>query len=297
MAVRVEKKYRPIVLLMDRVEKRKYDLNKDIKKTMKTYNEASKSKRQSKDSASVIPKTRSFMDRKPDFSRFQAYFRLDQSIMENIYIYVQSLIYAGSKTIGKSLFKSQMKRHFNLTDDLLLERMHQVCACGEPTCHIDNYVDLICIFMTEMKPLKVKFVFRVYNSRDNGLLTRHDLEYFILPMVSQMSFFEGMDVNYLKNYVDLLMFLFDKNKDNSVDLEEFFDLVKDNSLMMECLGPCLPSVEDRNKFFRILSEESNLECEALFRFERRLSLRTEQNPQILRGIQKYYPVTLKLAKD
>ena len=116
-------------------------------------------------------------------------------------------------------------------------------------------------------------------------------------MVAQVSALddheEETEENTGKFFVELLVNICDRNGDDQVELDEFRELAEQNVLMMECLGPCLPSEEDRLKFKKLLTDKTYIECGALFRFERRISL-SEPALQEIKGIQRFYPVDLEL---
>ena len=227
---------------------------------------------------------------------FHSFDDLTEEIVRNVIAYVKCLPAPGTEIIDQNIFDAQLKRHFNLTNDLLLERMYKVCRLDErdPRVFIDEFIELICIFLSEIRDLKIQFVFRVYNARGDGFLNRKDLEYFIIPMFNKVR--ELSDEDYgtsLKDFVDMLVGVCDKNGDNQIELDEFRDLAADSVLMLECLGPCLPSEIDRIQFLGLIQGRTRLETSALFRFERRVALR---EPILIdkNGIQRFYPVDLEL---
>jgi len=230
------------------------------------------------------------------FEHLYRNFDLKEDLVRNVIAYVKCLPKAGSEVIDKNIFDAQMKRHFKLTDVVLLERMYHVCCIDDRNCKvmIDEYCELICIFLTQNRDLKVQFVFRVYNWRGDGFLSKKDLEYFIKPMVSQVNAVDENDEdNAWQYFVEMLVNICDQNHDDQVELDEFRELVGQNILMMTCLGPCLPNEEERIAFNALLKDKTNIETSAMFRFERRISL---CQPKIVRieGIQSYYPVQFEL---
>ena len=111
------------------------------------------------------------------FERIYNAFDLKEEIVRNVLAYVKCLPKPGTDIIDKNVFVAQMQRHFNLTDTVLLERMYRVCCLDEKSTRvfIDEFVELICIFLTSIRDLKVQFVFRVYNAREDGYLNRYML--------------------------------------------------------------------------------------------------------------------------
>lgn len=223
-------------------------------------------------------------------------FDLKEQVVKNVIAYAKCLTAPGTDVIDKNIFDAQMARHFKLIDEVMLGRMYQVCSLDnrKTVVYLDEYVELICIFLTGIQDLKVQFVFYVYNARGDGYLNRRDLEYFIKPMVAQVTDNEEPDEeNTWKYFVELLINVVDKNGDQQVELDEFRELAEKNVMMMQCLGPCLPSEEDRLLFLNLISDMSSIDCSALFRFERRISL-SEPKLRERNGIQRFYPIDLEL---
>ena len=274
-----------IHILMDRDSRKEY-----IKQNKERYGLAQK-KSKLKTLNSMAKRSAALFERIA-----RAFDDLDEDIVRNVIAYVKRLPAQGSELIDQNIFDAQMKRHFNLSNDLLLERMFKVCRLEErdPRVFIEEYIELICIFLTSVRDLKIQFVFRVYNTLGDGFLTRNDLEFFIIPMflkVREMN--DDYESGGLKEFVDILVGVCDKNGDNQIELDEFRDLAADSVLMLECLGPCLPSEIDRIQFLGLIQGRTRLETSALFRFERRVALR---EPILIdkNGIQRFYPVDLEL---
>ena len=223
----------------------------------------------------------------------QVIFKLGPRVTRNIIEYVRALVKPGGRDIDKNIFDAQMKRHFNITNLILLDRMFHVCCIDDSNCVVTtkDFVELMCIFLTEIRDLKVRYAFKVYNQLQ-GDLSRKDIASLIAPMVARVSI-EDEDVSAEKEFVDMLVAVMDRNDDGSIDIDEFRKLVDEDIMMLQCLGTCLPSEEDRIKFLSLLCDRTAVDVQKLFRFERRICLKSDL--LIPKGtIQKYYPVLLEL---
>lgn len=232
------------------------------------------------------------------FERIYNAFDLKEELVRNVIAYAKCLPIPGTSVIDRNVFDAQMQRHFNLTNSVLLERMYEVCSPYRKQMGVLEYIELICLFLTDIKDYKVQFVFNVYNTQGDGKLVRNDLQYFIQPMVSQVRDDNEIDIcdqedRPLKDFVNMLMDVIDRNHDGKIVLDEFRYLVAKDILMIECLGPCLPNHQSAKRFMELFDDKTNLEVTAIFRYERRISL-CEPALRQHKGIQRYYPVTLEL---
>jgi len=65
------------------------------------------------------------------FERIFKCFDLKAEVVKNAIAYAKTLPKPGSQVIDRNIFDAQMKRHFNLTDRVLLVRMYDVCCMEE----------------------------------------------------------------------------------------------------------------------------------------------------------------------
>lgn len=220
--------------------------------------------------------------------------------IENVLIYAQQLPIYGSQHVDEVIFSAQMFKHFDIADKFMVSRMFTISAHFKKNMTVLEYCILICTFITDETYHKTNYAFKIYNFNGDGHLTRKDLRYMLGPTVKQVHMHgddeledEEGNINY---FIGLILKMIDRDGSASIDHEEFAHIVKRNSLMLECLGNCLPSQKHLIEFKDKICNKDNFEIRALFRNERRNSLRDPFSNEFKHGIQKHYPVLLEFNK-
>jgi len=227
--------------------------------------------------------------------------KMDVRLIENIIAYVNRLPKLGHDDIDDVIFKAQMVQHFDLKDTFMLFRIFT--SLGFENTSSPNsisflaYCRLMCIFLGDCIEYKINYAFEVYNIRGDGLLKKSELRIMLLHSTDLVgNDDEDKDDNF-DFLLNLVMKMFDGagesgNMDGEIDRGEFKSIIRQNQLMLECLGPCLPEAGRVDAFLeKVGVHRSKFEVMAIFRHERRRSLRTPETK--VRGIQKYYPVDLE----
>lgn len=246
------------------------------------------------------------LEHKSMINRLHSFGRtIPKPMVANILTYVKQLPKSGSEYIDKSIFIAQLFKTFGLSDQSLIERIHQVMSQkvrgieDRLAVTIEDFARLICIYVTDVINIKVDFVFRVYNvaGKNDGVLTSRDIYYKLKPMVQYTSLLaENPDAEEenAKEIVDLTMNMIDINKDSAIEYSEFLNTVMRNPLMLECFGPSFPPRSNLEDFKEVI-KRSELEVSAKYRNERRRSLGYPVSTQRIDDlIQRYYPVRLEL---
>jgi len=237
--------------------------------------------------------------RNKDFVNYikSEFHNMETRTIENVLIYAQQLPIYGSLHIDELIFESQMFRHFDITDKFMVSRMFTMTSHFRKTMSVLEYCILICTFISDEPRHRTNYAFNIYNFNGDGFLTKSDLRYMLTPAIKRVHMNNHEDeedeeenINYL---TEIVLKMIDRDGSASIDREEFAQVVKHNSLMLECLGPCLPSNHHLTNFKDKILNKENFEIMAMFRNERRDSLRVPISNVIKQGIQQYYPVMLE----
>jgi len=216
---------------------------------------------------------------------------LSVDTVSNIALYAKQLPkHHGLNIVDDLIFKAQMHQHFGISNTTTLERMYQVVARSDrhPEATLEQYIELICIFLSSDRIAKIVYVFTVFDRWGEGELSRRRIRDLVAPMIEHMRELE--DENEHQEYVNFmansLMTAMDKNNDDKIQLDEFESLVVNNPLMMECLGSCLPEEGQLNVFRNKVTGKSKIEVAGIFRNERRRSLRNPEESRLEPNVYK-----------
>lgn len=180
-----------------------------------------------------------------------------------------------SDHIDDVIFKAQMFQHFNFSNASLMQRMYQVAAHQDrnPRLTLEEYADLICLFLSSNKKSKVNFAFNCYDYQGEGYITKPDVQYLVTPMLTMVvDDVDELDEN-IRFVVNRLFEVIDFDQNGRIEREEFHRIVESDVLMRECFGPCFPDEDFLEIFKRKIVNRTSIDVAGTFRNERRRSLR------------------------
>ncbi|XP_005106321.1 EF-hand calcium-binding domain-containing protein 1 [Aplysia californica] len=222
--------------------------------------------------------------------RLQEYSGLDKHLLKNIAMYAKCLPRKDSDMIDEPIFMAQMSNRFKLSNSFMISRIYSVtktAKAGHAT--VEEYCRLICTFLTDSLDTQIDFVFRVYDTNQDGGISQLELVQLLRPCVTSSD--EDVDLDEaLRELIEVVMQATDTNQNGTIDLEEFRQLVKKDILMLQCLGPCLPHQQVVKQFRKLIEGKAANEGAETFANERKKSLKEVE----IKSKEGLYPIKLEL---
>ncbi|KAK3777957.1 hypothetical protein RRG08_018278 [Elysia crispata] len=215
-----------------------------------------------------------------------------ESLVLNIIMYAKNLAPTHhADVIDKVIFVAQLWYRFGITSifhiDLIFESLK---VKGSPHVKLEDYVRMICVFLTKDIAVKIDFVFRCYDIQRNGYLVTKEVHTLL-----KSSIIIGSDdhdsEDHVKELIELVMAMTDKNNDGIITFDEFKSYVKTDILCLELLGPVLPLEHFISSFVYLVIEKPPTDVDKLFARERQFCL---QEPRIPSKRERLYPVRLEM---
>ncbi|BFZ25661.1 hypothetical protein BsWGS_28700 [Bradybaena similaris] len=211
---------------------------------------------------------------------------LEPDLVENVMQYAKNLVQPDTQDITDNVFVAQMMNRFQITSTVMVSQMFEVKSRTIP---LEDYCWCICVFLSDEMDQKVDWVFSVYDANDDGQLSKMELYILLKPCVLQTEDMETEEA--IKDLIDIVMTVVDRNKNGMVDLEEFRALVKKNVLYIDLLGQCLPHKHVVKSFLRKIKNKSPMEVSKIFEEERQKGLMQPVRPG---AEDDLYPIHLDL---
>ncbi|CAC5411574.1 calaxin-like [Mytilus californianus] len=160
-----------------------------------------------------------------------------------------------SYKIDRSKFRDLLHQHFEMTDDILLDRVFR--AFDQDS---DNYISQeewvtgLSTFIDQSEPESViKFCFMVYDLNGDGYISREEMFQLLKYSLVKQTHDEDSDES-IKELVELILKKLDRDHDGRVSLLDFTTSVKEEPLLIEAFGTCLPSQKMRDCFRTLICE-------------------------------------------
>ncbi|BFZ14039.1 hypothetical protein BsWGS_17079 [Bradybaena similaris] len=152
---------------------------------------------------------------------------------------------------------------------------------------VEEYSRMICIFLTSDVDIKINFVFDVYDLDSDGLLTKLEVHTLLMTTISQAG--DEQD-EMLKDLIEIVMKVVDRDGSGTIDLSEFRDLVKKDVLYIELLGQVIPDDTGIQMFKNSFLKKTDKQMKDFFARERAKNVVSCSDTQ---KEETYYPLKLE----
>ncbi|XP_004646314.1 EF-hand calcium-binding domain-containing protein 1 isoform X1 [Octodon degus] len=146
--------------------------------------------------------------------------------------------------LDRSTFQEILLNIFGMTDDVLMDRVF--CAFDRDK---DNYINVeewirgLSVFLRGTFEEKLKFCFEVYYLNGDGYISREKIFDMLKNSIHQESYEEETDEG-IRELVDIILTKMDYDNDGKVSFTDFEKAVRQDKLLLEVFGPCLPEAKN-----------------------------------------------------
>ncbi|KAK3588905.1 hypothetical protein CHS0354_007054 [Potamilus streckersoni] len=152
-------------------------------------------------------------------------------------------------------FRDLLHDMFGMTDDILMDRVFRAYdRDNDNFLNHDEWVMGLSIFLRGTLEEKTKFCFNVYDLNGDGYISREEMFQLLKNSLIKQPTEEDPDEG-IKEMVELVLKKMDHDHDSRLSYADFESTVKEESLLLEAFGPCLPSPEKRQAFLNLISED------------------------------------------
>uniref|UniRef100_A0A8C2UX88 EF-hand calcium-binding domain-containing protein 1-like n=1 Tax=Chinchilla lanigera TaxID=34839 RepID=A0A8C2UX88_CHILA len=150
----------------------------------------------------------------------------------------------GNTGLDQSTFREILHDVFGMTDDMLMNRVFYAFDRNK-----DNYVNVeewvrgLSVFLRGTFEEKLKFCFEVYYLNGDGYISREEIFDMLKNSIHQESHEEDADEG-VRELVDLILTKMDYDNDGKVSFTDFERAVRQDQLLLEVFGPCLPEAKN-----------------------------------------------------
>ncbi|NXY48524.1 EFCB1 protein, partial [Ceuthmochares aereus] len=139
---------------------------------------------------------------------------------------------------NRNMFRDALHCTFGMTDDILMDRVFCIFDRDNDNCiNVMEWVEGLSIFLRGTLEERIKYCFEVYDLNQDGYISReemfHLLKNSLLKQPSEEDPNEGV-----KDLIDI-----DYDRDGRLSFTDFEKAVRDENLLLEAFGPCLPDIK------------------------------------------------------
>ncbi|XP_026274651.2 calaxin [Frankliniella occidentalis] len=144
--------------------------------------------------------------------------------------------------LDRVAFRELLHNTFDMvTEEVLMDRIF--CAfdrCNDGVIRMDEWVCGLSVFIKGDNDERTAFCFRVYDLNSDGHISREEMFHLLRNCLVKQPQDDDPDEG-VKDLVELALKKLDYDKDGKVSFKDFQAAVKDEPLLLEAFGQCLPS--------------------------------------------------------
>ncbi|KAH3706115.1 calaxin-like [Dreissena polymorpha] len=171
---------------------------------------------------------------------------------------VNTEIKRGKGGIDRSKFRDILHQHFDMTDDVLMDKVFRAFDLdNDGYVSEEEWVLGMSVFLKGTIEEQARFCFGVYSMRgEDGYISREEMYLLLKNCLVQHQQEEDAE-EMQKDLVELALKKMDVDHDGRVSVEDYTKAVAQDKLLMEALGPCLPNSKCRDGFLELVADEKH----------------------------------------
>ncbi|NWZ64510.1 EFCB1 protein, partial [Acrocephalus arundinaceus] len=153
----------------------------------------------------------------------------------------------------RTVFRDTLHSAFGMTDDVVLDRVFSTFDKGNSGCiTVVEWVEGLAVLLRGTLEEKMKYCFAVYDLNGDGYISREEMFQMLKNSLLIQPADEEPDEG-VKDLVEialkkmastyLLLYLRDYDHDGKLSFEDFEKAVREEELLLEAFGPCLPDIK------------------------------------------------------
>ncbi|NXJ91312.1 EFCB1 protein, partial [Corythaixoides concolor] len=150
----------------------------------------------------------------------------------------------------RNVFRDTLHSAFGMTDDMMMDRVFRIFDRDNDSCiNVVEWVEGLSVFLRGTLEERIKYCFEVYDLNGDGCISREEMFQMLKNSLLKQPSEEDPDEG-IKDLVDIVLkkmaipfLLQDYDHDGKLSLMDFEKSVRDENLLLEAFGPCLPDIK------------------------------------------------------
>ncbi|KAM6282039.1 LOW QUALITY PROTEIN: calaxin [Porphyrio hochstetteri] len=147
-----------------------------------------------------------------------------------------------------NFFRHTLYTEFGLMDDRIMDRVFCIFDRDNDRCiSVVEWVKGLSVFLRGTLEERIKYCFEVYDLNGDGYISREEMFQMLQNSLVKQPSEEDPDEG-IKDLVDIALKKMDYDHDGKLSFTDFEKAVKDENLLLEAFGPCLPDMKSSMAF-------------------------------------------------
>ncbi|NXC69527.1 EFCB1 protein, partial [Anhinga anhinga] len=151
----------------------------------------------------------------------------------------------------RNMFRDTLHSAFGMTDDMIMDRVFRTFDRDNDSCiSVVEWVEGLSVFLRGTIDGKTVYCFEVYDLNGDGYISREEMFQMLKNSLLKQPSEEDPDEG-IKDLVDIALKKMasthcdtcDYDHDGKLSFMDFEKAVRDENLLLEAFGPCLPDIK------------------------------------------------------
>ncbi|KAI5621835.1 EF-hand calcium-binding domain-containing protein 1 [Silurus asotus] len=150
--------------------------------------------------------------------------------------------------LDRGKFRNILHSTFGLTDDMIMDRVFRTFdKDNDSSLSVKEWIEGLAVFLRGTLDEKIKFCFVVYDLNGDGYISREEMFHMLKNSLIKQLTEEDPDEG-IKDLVEIVLKKMDYDHDSRISFSDFSNAVRDENLLLEAFGPCLPDLKSIQAF-------------------------------------------------
>ncbi|XP_061411306.1 calaxin [Lethenteron reissneri] len=150
--------------------------------------------------------------------------------------------------LERNPFRSILHNMFNMTDDMIMDRVFRAFdKDNDGYISSKEWVEGLAIFLRGTLEERMKYCFEVYDLNGDGYVSREEMFHLLKSSLIKQPSEEDPDEG-IKDLVEITLKKMDHDHDSRLSYADFEQSVREDNLLLEAFGPCLPDAKSATAF-------------------------------------------------
>uniref|UniRef100_A0A3B1J7I9 Calaxin n=1 Tax=Astyanax mexicanus TaxID=7994 RepID=A0A3B1J7I9_ASTMX len=150
--------------------------------------------------------------------------------------------------LDRGKFRNILHNTFGLTDDMIMDRVFRSFdSDNDSYISVKEWVEGLSVFLRGTLDEKIKYCFEVYDLNGDGYISREEMFHMLKNSLIRQPTEEEPDEG-IKDLVEIILKKMDYDHDSRLSYSEFEKSVREENLLLEAFGTCLPDAKRTLEF-------------------------------------------------
>ncbi|KAM6216055.1 calaxin isoform 1-T1 [Rhynchocyon petersi] len=150
--------------------------------------------------------------------------------------------------LDRNAFRNILHVTFGMTDDMIMDRVFRGFDKDNDGCvSISEWINGLSLFLRGSLEEKMKYCFEVFDLNGDGYISKEEMFHMLKNSLLKQPSEEDPDEG-IKDLVEITLKKMDHDHDGKLSFADYEQAVKEETLLLEAFGPCLPDPKSQMEF-------------------------------------------------